>query len=168
MIKKVRNKKETWKNLEEAKDYLSTRKIFQDMNQEIFHSFLIHGLISSHSTKNLQEKNGIEEEVKLVFSSQAELNLIYSVQIDLPFLLSSNKNERNVHQYHINKSLKGYFLYSNQFDFLDRSDIRYAKQLFPSSFKFIGYNNTHFWPFFQPDEFSNQIVELILEEKNNQ
>lgn len=123
------------------------------MNEEIFNSFLTNGLVLSNSTIN-------PNEVKLLFPSKSEANLMYTVQIDVPFI--TNMKKTSVQQYQINQSLKGYFLYANEHDFLDTNDIKLAKQIFPSSFQFIEYNNKHFWPFFNPDEFANKITELIL------
>lgn len=87
---------------------------------------------------------------------------MFTVQIDLPFLTNMTKD--SVRQYNIHPNLCGHFLYSKQYDFLDQEDLHYAQSIFPKSFQFHEYSHSHFWPLVDPDDFSENIVQLISKE----
>jgi hypothetical protein len=175
MVKKALSKLYHWDSLQSAREYLSQRNVFRDMNSEIFESFLVNGLMKQRQRQQHQEGKGhdslsssVSESngdgqahggVELVFSREAEANLMLTVQIDLPFL--TNLNKESVGQYQISPHLSGYFLYSKQHDFLDKEDLTYAQSLFPKTFSFIEYDHSHFWPLIKPEEFSEKISELI-------
>ena len=136
------------------------------MNSEIFHSFLENGLIQTINRRDGKNEIMNQENIKdhtsvqLVYPKEAEANLMFTVQIDLPFL--TNMKRDSVGQYTIHPQLSGSFLYSGQHDFLDTEDINYAKTIFPSSFSFREYSNSHFWPFVDPDGFSDEMAKLIM------
>jgi pimeloyl-ACP methyl ester carboxylesterase len=165
MVKKARSKLDHWESLDSARQYLQQRNVFREMSSEIFESFLSFGLMRRRSDIQRQGQDqgedqgqGQGEGVELVFPRDAEANLMLTFQIELPLL---SKPAEEVGQYQINPQLSGYFLYSKRHDFLDKEDIDYVKGIFPKSFSFIEYDHSHFWPMIQPEEFSEEVSELI-------
>jgi hypothetical protein len=157
LIKKAKTKQDRWDSFDDAKEYLRYKNVFRDMNSEIFDSFLQHGLFLTGEA----ETNGSPRRVQLVYPKEAEANLMFTVQIDLPFL--TNMKRESAGQYEIHPQLSGSFLYSGQYDFLTKEDIDYAKTIFPKSFSFLEYSNSHFWPFVDPKGFSEEISKLVIE-----
>jgi hypothetical protein len=160
LIKKAINKQDQWNSLDVAREDLKFKNVFRDMNSEIFDSFLNHGLVLADKDLGRSSVESSSSRVRLVFPKEAEANLMLTVQIDLPLL--TNMKRDSAGQYKIHPQLSGTFLYSAQHDFLDKEDIEFAKtQLFPSSFSFLEYQHSHFWPLVDPEGFSEEVSKLV-------
>lgn len=121
-------------NKSEARDYFASKRLFKYFHPQCVADYSNHGL-----------KPHPEQHWQLAFSRQIE----YQIFQELPFLTKK-----------IALPVPSYFLFSEQYQVLWKSDIKWLRWLLPNT-QFIGIDGGHLFPQEQPEKIGKLIKKLI-------
>jgi len=135
---------------QDAEEYFRGRKLFQSFNEEFVESFLEHGIVEHGG----EEGGG----ATLSFSKENEANMYLTT----PGLDNRNFSSPYVGQYG-NKDVRGTFFHSHEYQFLSKPTVGYLQGLLGEGqggrMKFREFQNGHFWPMYDPDDFAETIAD---------
>lgn len=133
---RAKMRRQYFKNKAMAFDYFKSKTLFKDFAPPCFEDYVNNGLKTN-------EKHGFE----LAFSRGIE----YQIFRAFPKFSSAIKLEMPSH-----------FIYSNQYNVLWKSDIRWLKKLLKST-TFIEFDGGHLFPMEQPEKLAELLKTLIVE-----
>lgn len=141
-----------WESKEAVLKYMDSKKLYNGMRKDVFNSFLQNGFKEN-------ESGGYE----LVWGTTEEVNAYYMVVYQDSCKSTGSRNGFGPYNFsgEASRRVPSTFLYSNQFPFLTKGDIRWGDKFYPDM-KFVAYDDGHFWPFTKPDACIEELSRIIL------
>lgn len=133
----------------EAREHFSKRRVFSAMDSEVFDIFINECLVA-------YDKDGKCKQVTLLQSTKEEAEVYHRVPYDIPLL-----SKHFLNQYGMNTPGKYYYT-NHKTSILQPSDYKWVRSNF-KQLQCIEYNESHFWPLENIDNFTTMMAKDIVE-----
>ncbi len=133
------NRRATFLNREEARDYFSNKSLFKNFHPRCFSDYIAHGLSDT------------DIGVELTISPEVEADIFRNVLLEAPKYL---------------KQVSGTVIYGTESDLFEKSEKNWWRRNFPNM-TLLPFNGGHLFPFESPDQTAIYLQEIIEEQLSN-
>jgi hypothetical protein len=160
-------KEDVFKSRDEAREYLSSRRIFSTMDPEVFDIFINECLVpcsAEHNDTAMDNDKGKEKSVQLYFGKKEEIEIYHKVPYEVPLL-----SKHFLNQYGMDIPGKYYYT-KGKYSILQPSDYQWVEANY-NKLKCEEYGYSHFWPIENIENFSDvmakDVVDIFLGDLEN-